>query len=88
MLTQALTRWLLPSVEPSRMAEVHANHVGASADDIAYVQANPPSFFKGRLCRHGHRVEGSNAYRRSNGRIECRSCRAAASRRYRAKARH
>lgn len=38
-----------------------------------------------RTCRHGHAMDDANTYHRRNGRIECRTCRAAASRRYRAK---
>jgi hypothetical protein len=55
-----------------------------SDEDMAAIRAaNPcPDF---RMCRHGHRVEGDNAYRRTNGKVECRLCRAAASARYRAR---
>jgi len=77
----SLQRWLLPSPEPSPIADFH---VGASQEDMEVV-ANLGLLRPGRLCRHGHRVEGRNAYRRRNGKVECRICRAAASRRYRAR---
>jgi len=76
-----LQRWLLPSPEPSPSVDFH---VGASLEDMETV-ANLGLLRPGRLCRHGHRVEGRNAYRRRNGKTECRICRAAASRRYRAR---
>jgi hypothetical protein len=86
MLTTALTRWFLSSPEPSRYAEVHYLHDGL--DLAAEIAAKNPSHYAARRCRRGHLVSGANAYTRSNGRVECKACRALASRRYRAKARH
>jgi len=80
MLTDSLKRWLLPSPEPSPHPEFH---VGASLEDMEFIANLGSVGVRGRLCRHGHRVEGRNAYRRSNGKLECRLCRAAASKRYR-----
>jgi hypothetical protein len=80
MVTMLLQRWLLPSPEPSPIANFH---VGASLEDMEVVSRSQP--IRGRLCRHGHRVMGRNAYRRKNGKLECRTCRAAASKRYRAR---
>jgi hypothetical protein len=68
---------------PSSDGDIHVAP-SLSDQDMAEIRAaNPRPGF--RMCRHGHRVEGSNAYRRSNGKVECRLCRAAASRRHRAK---
>jgi hypothetical protein len=79
MLSTLLPSWLLPSREPSRTDDYHGPMV--SNEDLLFVSASQP--IRGRLCRHGHRVIGRNAYRRKNGKLECRTCRAAASRRYR-----
>jgi len=80
MLNMLLTSWFSPSPEPSPHPEFH---VGASKEDMEFVASSGASLRRGRLCHRGHRVEGVNAYRRSNGRLECRQCRAAASKRYR-----
>jgi hypothetical protein len=83
MLSSILPSWLLPSREPSRVLAYHVGDV-LSDEDMA-IMASSPRPVMGRLCRHGHRVVGRNAYRRKNGKLECRTCRAAASRRYRAR---
>jgi len=83
MLSTLLTSWLLPSREPSRPP---VYHVGGVLTDEDFANMAPrPRPVMGRLCRHGHRVVGRNAYRRKNGKLECRTCRAAASSRYRAR---
>jgi hypothetical protein len=75
-------RWQMPS----RDGDFHVAPSLLSDQDMAEIRAaNPRPGF--RMCRHGHRVEGDNAYRRANGKVECRLCRAAASQRYRARIR-
>ena len=81
MLSMLLSRWLLPSPGPSRLTDYHVGGV-LTSEDLAIMGSRPRPVM-GRLCRHGHRVSGRNAYKRSNGKLECRTCRAAASRRYR-----
>jgi hypothetical protein len=81
-----LSRWLWGRPEP-RDGDLHHAH-GVTDEDLEVVANSQPPRSRGRLCRRGHRVVGTNAYRRPNGRLECRACRAAASKRYRAKARH
>jgi hypothetical protein len=77
--------WLLPSQEPSPPAPPMA--VGFLSDeDMAAIRERSPRPV-GRLCRNGHRVSGDNAYRRSNGKVECRKCRSDASKRYRTRVR-
>jgi hypothetical protein len=83
MLLDLVTSWLLPSREPSRIDAYHVGGVLTSED--LDIMASRPRPVMGRLCRHGHRIVGRNAYRRKNGKLECRTCRASASRRYRAR---
>ena len=82
MTTSLLKRWFSTSPGPSPHPEFH---VGASVEDMEFISSRGELSRRGRLCRHGHRVEGRNAYVRSNGHLECRTCRAAASKRYRLK---
>jgi hypothetical protein len=74
-----LTSWTSPSPSPSRPPPAH---VGATDEDMAYVSALS-SLPRARRCHRGHLVAGANAYTRANGRLECRRCRADASKRYR-----
>jgi hypothetical protein len=93
--------WLLPSPEPSRRDKSHdvlipvitdedvdymLGRAPLSEEDMAEIRERSPRPV-GRLCRNGHRVSGDNAYRRSNGKVECRLCRRDASKRYRTRVR-
>jgi hypothetical protein len=67
---------------PSRDGNFH--DAPLSDEDMALIRERNPRPL-GRLCRRGHRVSGANAYTRTNGRTECKACRALASKRYRAR---
>lgn len=48
---------------------------------------NPRPRVLRRACKRGHRLDEANAYSRPDGRLECRRCRALASKRYRTRLR-
>lgn len=83
-MLDVITQWFPPSRTPSRPL---APHVGASDEDMAVVAALGDRLPRARRCHRGHLVVGANAYERANGRLECRRCRADASKRYRDKQR-
>ena len=79
-MLDVITSWWTPSPPPSHTPLLH---VGASDEDMAFVATHGSGFNRARRCHRGHLVIGINAYKRANGRLECRRCRADASQRYR-----